>query len=127
MGPLSAEAIAISTSLARTSELTDNLERDLTSGGGAFDSRDTQVVEEISLIGRRLKDADSRLDALKIQSSAQSLNSTSRKHWTNLLGHSLHPRFKTLNKRFQQANAMRVASLQSMHNRHEKYFTKDNN
>ena len=125
MGPLSTEAIAISTSLARTSELTDNLERDLTSSGGAFDSRETQVVEEISLIGRRLKDAETRLDALKIQSSAQSLNSMTRKHWENLLGHSLHPRFKTLAKRFQQANAMRVASLQSMHNRHEKYFTKD--
>ena len=122
---LSTEALGISASLNRVSELMDKLERDLTSSGGAFDSREAQVVEEIRLIGRRLKDAETRMDRLKVQSSAQSLNSTTKKHWSHLLGHSLHPRFKALAKRFKQANTLRVASLQSMHNRHEKYFTKD--
>ena len=123
--PLSLEALAISTSLHRCTELMHKLERDLTSSGGAFDSKEAQVVEEIRLIGRRLKDAETRMDRLKAQTSVQSLNSTTKKHWTNLLGHSLHPRFKELAKRFKQANLLRVASLQSMHNRHEKYFTKD--
>jgi hypothetical protein len=125
ISPLSKEALSISTFLARTSELMDKLERDLTSSGGAFDSKESRVVEEISLIGRRLEGVKTRLDVLTVQSTNQSLNSTTGKHWKELLGHSLEPRFLALAKRFKQANSMRIASLQSMHTRHEKYFTKD--